>query len=163
MDLPNEIICQFYQFLNPADQLKLAATSKSIRECIPDWKRDHQKSFINCINQINEIKHDIYIWTKQINRKPHQFPTIYGYKGKTHIMGGLYNSSRLIIDKKVTHYCSTSESHYGARKITNSDLLYLYKENYSTYNADRVISDLVDIVMDSGLTVNIVTYKRTFY
>lgn len=159
LGLPNEIICDIYQYLNPNDQLRFAKVSKIFRECLPDWKRDHQKSFIKCINQINEIKYNIINWG-MCHHKANDFPITYKYEhGAFDIINRGCVTSQLLFRGVVTYYCIFSYSYYYESCISFTDTLYSFKGHADNYDADKVIWNDFDLRGDKNLIMNTYQYR----
>lgn len=170
MDLsifPNEIICDIYQYLNPNDQLNLAATSRSIRECFPNWKQEHQKLFINCMNKINEIKYNIINWKEYEYQTPDAYPTACKYHSDNafDFIIEIYSSSQLLIGEKLIYYQWFGLSYYeidfdGDLILFFNDTLYTHKGHVDNYNANKNIQNNHDLIKDKNLTMRTYEYRR---
>lgn len=165
MDLsifPNEIICQLYQYLNPNDQLSFAMTSRSIRSCFPNWKRDHKKSFINCIKQINEIKYIVNIWTEtnpNINTS-----TIMLERGYCLIASIVLNcNSQRINGNKITRYYFYFHSSYLPHNASNNEYLFIKAGFVDKYDCSIPLSNYLDMSNEGGLNNQTMVYRHTIY
>jgi hypothetical protein len=164
LKLPNEIICQLYQYMNANDQLRFAKVSKEIFRCFPDWKSEHRKLYINCIKQINEIKHRIDVWQELfIYFKPIDLPTIYkcGYHLRVDSIPKV--SSQLLIGGEVIHYHLASRSLYDKYKATSSDLLVIRRGRADTHDANIIFTTYYDMYFKHNLNTEVMTYKHTLY
>jgi hypothetical protein len=162
MEFPNEIICQFYQHLNPNDQLRFAATAKTIRECAPDWKHDHQGSFTNCIKQINAINYKIIIRDSSPEPDTSTVPT--PRDGRALIVSASNNgTSRRVNGKKIVKYYYFSHSMYAATSAINRDFVHIKSGSPDKYDLNKPLSDYSDVSIENGLTNKIVNYKNTIY
>lgn len=126
--LPNEIICQFYQHLNPNDQLRFAMTSKEIRDCLPNWKREHQKTFINCVNQINEIKYTI------IGNDGYEYTIIRSSKAIAHIthrtsVSVRKQNSKIIVIETINSFSHWNKVQKSHGNITSREYINVYSND----------------------------------
>jgi hypothetical protein len=58
--LPAEIIEIIYGFLNIDSRINFALTDKFTRGCKPNFRQQHKKIFKYCLDEIIDIKYDIY-------------------------------------------------------------------------------------------------------
>ena len=133
MDLPNELICQFYQYLNPKDQTRFSLTNKTIRDCIPNWKFSHQKLFIHCIKEINKLKYGITDGTVTqpgIKVGFDEHIRILGYKCFIRniyfqIINDPTSVSWRISNKEIKYYYTQTSGTYNMTYIQLSDSLHI--------------------------------------
>jgi hypothetical protein len=127
-DLPNEIICQFYNHLNPNDQLRFAATSKTIRDCLPDWKCDHQRAFINCINQINLIEYTI------VGNDGYEYTTIKSRLAIAHVshrtsMSVRKQNDRIIVIETINLFSHWNKIYKSHGDVTSREYINVYSDS----------------------------------
>jgi hypothetical protein len=162
VELPNEVICQFYDHLNPNDQLKLAATAKSIRDCIPDWKREHQKLFIDCLNQINEIKYKIGTW-KARTLEPYTLTCDLANDERNLTVSSVINSGSLrSIGQQIVHHYYYCHSLYSLNEAFDIEFIFVKRGSTDDYNLDET-NDCIDLLENNKLTSRTIKYRHTIY
>lgn len=160
--IPNEIIYQFYQYLNPNDQLKLSAVSKIFRDCLPDWKRNHQKSFSNCVNQINGIKYSINNW-----RGDECSIFIDITKDRPHnslVVTTEYNcNSQILLGENIIQYSHFSSSGYLISDADNANYLLIKKGPIKFYDLNKQIHNHLDMTAEKTLKSQTRVYRHIIY
>ena len=146
MDLPNEIICQFYRHLNPKDQTRFSLTNKIIRRCIPDWKSNHQKLFIHCINEINEIKYGIHEWNTQID-----YISTLGHPALSSIII-MYQPMRSswMIHKTIKHCYITENTVMRTFKTSCANTIHVLKSELNNHDPSTIVINTLNNLYPLG-------------